>query len=173
MVTEHISRPEKLAIYGRSNGGLLVSACMLQRPELFGAVLCVVPVIDMLRYHKFTVGRYWTGEYGNAETNADHFQFMIAYSPLHNVQPGVAYPPVLITTADTDDRVVPLHARKFAATLQAAGGNPHPVLLRVETRAGHGLGKPTSKLIAEFADMLAFLTQTLDISLPESKAAGN
>jgi prolyl oligopeptidase len=172
LVAENITRPEKLAIYGRSNGGLLVSACLLQRPELFGAVLCVVPVIDMLRYHKFTVGRYWTGEYGNAEANADHFQFMIAYSPLHNVQSGVAYPPVLITTADTDDRVVPLHARKFAATLQAAGGNPHPVLLRVETRAGHGLGKPTSKLIAEFADMLTFLTQTLEISLPESKAPG-
>lgn len=170
LAAENITRPEKLAIYGRSNGGLLVAACMLQRPELVGAVLCVVPVIDMLRYHKFTVGRYWTGEYGNAEENADHFRFMHAYSPLHNVRPGVAYPPVLITTADTDDRVVPLHARKFAATLQeaaaTAGGNPNPVLLRVETRAGHGLGKPTGKLIAEYADMLTFVSQALDMEPP-------
>ena len=172
VVDENYTRPEKLAIYGRSNGGLLVAACMLQQPHLFGAVLCGVPVIDMLRYHKFTVGRYWTGEYGNAEENVDHFRFMFPYSPLHNVQAGVAYPPVLITTADTDDRVVPAHARKFAATLQAAAadpsarGNPNPVLLRVETRAGHGLGKPTGKLIEEYADMLTFLTQTLGMTLP-------
>ena len=156
------TRPGQLAITGRSNGGLLVAACLLQRPELFGSVICVVPVIDMLRYHRFTVGRFWTGEYGNAEANADHFRFLYAYSPLHNIRPGVVYPPTLIATADTDDRVVPLHSFKFAATLQTAapaGGNP--LLLRVETRAGHGLGKPTTKLIAEWADIYAFLAATL------------
>jgi prolyl oligopeptidase len=147
----------KLAIMGRSNGGLLVAACMLQRPELFGAVVCGVPVTDMLRYHKFTAGRYWVPEYGNAETNPECFAFLYAYSPLHNVKTGVAYPPTLITTADTDDRVVPSHALKFAATLQAADAGVNPMLLRVETNAGHGLGKPTTKLIDEQTDMYAFL----------------
>ncbi len=111
----------------------------------------------MLRYHKFTAGRYWTSEYGNAEENPDHFQFMMAYSPLHNVRDGLSYPPTLITTAETDDRVVPMHAEKFAATLQAADTGRHPLLLRVETKAGHGLGKPTSKLIEESADVYSFL----------------
>lgn len=152
----------RLAIMGRSNGGLLVAACMIQRPDLFGAVVCGVPVADMLRYHRFTAGRYWIGEYGNAEENADHFQFLHAYSPLHNVQPGVDYPPILITTADTDDRVVPMHAKKLAATLQAAApDSANPILLRVETEAGHGLGKPTSKAIEELADILAFLVHTV------------
>ena len=155
---------ERLAIIGGSNGGLLVAACMLQRPELFGAVICQVPVIDMLRYHKFTIGRYWTGEYGNAEENPDHFQILYAYSPLHNIEAGTTYPPTLIATADTDDRVVPAHARKFAATLQAADSGYHPILLRVEMQAGHGLGKPTTKLIDELSDIYAFLVQVFDIS---------
>ena len=151
----------RLAIMGGSNGGLLVAACMIQRPDLFGAVVCRVPVADMLRYHRFTAGRYWMGEYGNAEENAEHFRFLYAYSPLHNVQPGVSYPPILITTADTDDRVVPMHAKKLAATLQAAADGTNPILLRVETEAGHGLGKPTGKAIEELADIFAFLVHAL------------
>lgn len=156
LIDEGITDKERLAIMGGSNGGLLVAACMIQRPDLFGAVVCRVPVADMLRYHRFSAGRYWMGEYGNAEENAEHFRFLYAYSPLHNVQPGADYPPILITTADTDDRVVPMHAKKLAATLQAANG-ANPVLLRVETEAGHGLGKPTGKAIEELADILAFL----------------
>lgn len=164
LVHNDITRPQRLAIMGESNGGLLVSACMLQRPDLFGAVACRVPVADMLRYHRFTAGRYWIPEYGNAEENPEHFHFLYAYSPLHNVRSGVDYPPTLITTADTDDRVVPLHAKKLAATLQAAGG-ANPVLLRVETRAGHGQGKPTSKAIEELTDIFAFLVDRLDVQI--------
>ena len=160
LIANDVTNRDRLAIMGRSNGGLLVAACMLQRPDLFGAVVCGVPVADMLRYHRFTAGRYWIPEYGNAEENPEHFRFLYAYSPLHNVRPGVDYPPILITTADTDDRVVPMHAKKFAATLQAAG-SANPVLLRVETRAGNGLGKPTSKAIEEAADIVAFLWREL------------
>ena len=152
---------EKLVINGRSNGGLLVATCLWQRPDLFGAVICEVPVTDMLRFHKWSAGHFWTGEYGNAEENADHFRFMYAYSPLHNLESGAEYPPTLVTTADTDDRVVPGHARKFAATLQAAHGGDAPILLRVETRAGHGHGKPIAKQIAEQSDILAFLAEVL------------
>ncbi len=163
---------KKLAIRGRSNGGLLVAACMLQRPELFGAVVCQVPVVDMLRFHKFTVGRYWIPEYGNAEASKEQFKFLYAYSPLHNVKAGVEYPPVFVTSADIDDRVVPAHAKKFVATLQQkareicsesdrAGENP--ILLRVETKAGHGLGKPTTKVIDEQAEIYAFLFGMLEM----------
>jgi prolyl oligopeptidase len=150
---------KKLAIWGGSNGGLLVGACMTQRPDLYGAVICSVPVLDMLRYHKFTVGRYWIPEYGDAENDAEQFKFMYAYSPLHNVKPGTSYPPTLIATADTDDRVVPHHAKKFAATVQAAHKGDNPILLRIETKAGHGMGKPTAKVIEETADVYAFLFQ--------------
>ncbi len=153
---------KRLAIEGRSNGGLLVAACLVQRPDLFGAVHCAVPVIDMLRYHKFSAGRYWTPEYGNAEENADHFRFLLAYSPLHNIQPDHTYPPLIITTADTDDRVVPMHAKKFAAALQAADNGRNPLLLRIEMRAGHGLGKPTAKLIEEATDVYSFLWTMLN-----------
>lgn len=163
LIEQGYTRRDKLAINGRSNGGLLTAACLTQRPDLYGAVVCEVPVVDMLRYHKFTVGHYWTGEYGNAELDPEHFRFMYAYSPLHNVRESVAYPPTLIMTADTDDRVVPGHARKFAAALQAAQAGDAPILLRVETRAGHGMGKPTAKLIAERADVLAFLFEVLDV----------
>ncbi|HBS92778.1 MAG TPA: S9 family peptidase, partial [Firmicutes bacterium] len=149
LIENKYTSSKRLAILGRSNGGLLVSASMTQRPELFGAVVCWVPVIDMLRYHKFTVGRYWIPEYGNAQENPEHFKFMYAYSPLHNVREGVDYPPTLIMTADTDDRVVPGHALKFAATLQEKYAGPKPILLRVESKAGHGPGKPISKLIDE------------------------
>ena len=159
LIANRYTRTERLAIWGGSNGGLLVAACMVQRPDLFGAVICQVPVIDMLRYHKFTVGRYWVSDYGNAEANPEHFKFMYAYSPLHNVKAGVSYPATLILAADTDDRVVPAHAKKFAATLQAAQAGDNPILLRIEMKAGHGLGKPTTKLIEERSDILAFLFQ--------------
>jgi prolyl oligopeptidase len=163
LIQERYTKTEKLAIMGRSNGGLLVAACMLQRPDLFGAVVCGVPVTDMLRYHRFTAGRYWVPEYGNAEMDPEHFRFLYAYSPLHNVTRGVAHPPTLITTADTDDRVVPSHALKFAAALQAADAGNQPILLRIDTQAGHGLGKPTAKLVEEQADIFAFLFHTLKI----------
>ena len=163
LIANKVTRPDKLAIRGGSNGGLLVAACMLQRPDLYGAVICQVPVIDMLRYHKFTVGRYWIPEYGNAEASRKAFDFLYAYSPLHNVKDGATYPPLLITSADTDDRVVPAHAKKFAATLQARASGPHPILLRVETKAGHGGGKPVSKSIEEQADIYAFLFEILEM----------
>jgi len=150
---------ERLGIMGGSNGGLLTAACMVQRPDLFGAVVSAVPVIDMLRYHKFSVGRYWVSDYGNAEEDPEHFEFLLAYSPLHNIEEGTTYPPALVTTADTDDRVVPMHAKKFVAALQAADSGKNPILLRVETKAGHGKGKPTSKKIEEAADRLAFLEE--------------
>lgn len=156
LIRQGYTNAEKLASMGGSNGGLLVAACMLQRPDLWGAVVCQVPVTDMLHYHRWTIGRYWVPEYGNAEEHRDHFQWMYAYSPLHNVQRGVRYPPMLITSADTDDRVVPAHAKKFAATLQAANAG-NTILLRVETKAGHGAGKPTAKIIEEAADIYTFL----------------
>lgn len=164
LVANKYTRQERLAILGRSNGGLLVAAAMTQQPGLYGAVVCWVPVIDMLRYHKFTVGRFWIPEYGDAETNPEHFKFMYAYSPLHNIRGDVEYPPVLIMTADTDDRVIPGHALKFAATLQEKSQGPSPIYLRVETRAGHGPGKPIAKLIDEAADLHTFIAQTLGLN---------
>jgi prolyl oligopeptidase len=161
LVSSGYSNPKRLAIEGGSNGGLLTAAVMVQRPELFGAVVCRVPVADMLRYHRFTVGRFWISEYGSAD-DPKQFPFLYEYSPLHNVTDGTAYPPVLITTADTDDRVSPGMARKFAARLQAAG-HAAPVLIRVETKAGHGAGKPLSKTIEEDADIFAFLFKTLGV----------
>jgi prolyl oligopeptidase len=150
--------PGQIAIEGGSNGGLLVGAVMVQRPDLFGAVICRVPVADMLRYHLFTVGRFWIPEYGCADDPAQ-FAFLRRYSPLHNVADAVAYPPTLVMTADTDDRVDPGMAKKFAARLQeaVAGASGGPILLRVETRAGHGAGKPINKQIDEQADIYAFL----------------
>ena len=164
LIENKYTQTAKLAIMGRSNGGLLVSACMIQRPELFGAVICGVPVTDMLRYHKFTAGRYWTAEYGNAIENPEHFEFLIKYSPVHNIKPDVDYPPTLVVTADMDDRVVPMHAKKFTAGLQDADLGEHPILLRLDTRSGHGLGKPTSKWITEWADIYAFLYEALNVT---------
>jgi prolyl oligopeptidase len=152
-----------LAIEGGSNGGLLVAAVMLQRPDLFGAVIYQVPVADMLRYHKFTLGRYWIAEYGSADVKED-FPFLFKYSPLQNVKDGTAYPPTLVTTADTDDRVDPSHGKKFAARLQAADAGVNPILIRIETKAGHGGGKPISKRIEEGADIWAFLFWRLGIA---------
>jgi len=154
---------ERLASNGGSNGGLLVAACMTQRPELFGAVVCQVPVTDMLRYQRFTIGRYWVPEYGTAEADPQQFATLFAYSPLHNIYAGAPYPPTLITSADTDDRVVPAHAKKFAAALQDAYQGPNPILLRVDTQAGHGMGKPTAKLIEEQAAIYTFLLKAFGI----------
>lgn len=151
---------DKLAISGGSNGGLLVGACMTQRPDLFRAALPAVGVLDMLRYHKFTIGWAWISEYGSSENAAD-FANLIKYSPLHNVKAGTQYPATFITTGDHDDRVVPAHSYKFAATLQAAHVGDPPILIRIETDAGHGAGKPTTKALEESADRLTFLSETL------------
>ncbi|MGA4643397.1 prolyl oligopeptidase family serine peptidase [Limisphaera sp. 4302-co] len=156
LISRGYTSPRHLAIAGGSNGGLLVGACMTQRPDLFAVALPAVGVMDMLRFHKFTIGWAWTAEYGSAD-NPEDFPHLLAYSPLHNLRPGVRYPATLITTADHDDRVVPAHSFKFAARLQECQArNGPPVLIRIETRAGHGAGKPTAKQIEEATDRLAF-----------------
>ena len=160
LIDRQYTSPEKLAIAGGSNGGLLVGACMTQRPDLFAAAIPAVGVLDMLRFHKFTIGWAWCPEYGSPDNEAD-FKILYAYSPLHNLKEGTAYPATMITTADHDDRVVPAHSFKFAAALQAAHQGDNPVLIRIETKAGHGAGKPTSKIIEEAADKWAFLVANL------------
>jgi prolyl oligopeptidase len=165
LIAEKWTQPAKLAISGRSNGGLLVAATLLQRPELFGAALPAVGVLDMLRFREFTIGWAWESDYGTVK-DPEEFKAIFAYSPLHNIRPGVEYPPTLITTADRDDRVFPAHSFKFAAALQAAYQGDRPMLIRVETRAGHGAGKPTSKIIEERADEYAFLVKTLGMAVP-------
>jgi prolyl oligopeptidase len=160
LVASGYTSHRKLAIAGYSNGGLLTAACMVQRPDLYGAVIVGVGVLDMLRFHKFTIGWGWTSDYGSPD-NAEDFKVLYAYSPYHNLKPGTAYPPALITTADHDDRVVPAHSFKFAAALQHANGGPNPTLIRIETRAGHGGGKPVSKKIEEAADEMSFLFHAL------------
>ena len=163
LIEQKYTRSDKLAIMGGSNGGLLVGAVMTQRPDLFGACLPAVGVMDMLRFHKFTAGRYWVDDYGSAD-DADEFQALLAYSPYHNLEPGTRYPPTLVTTADTDDRVVPGHSFKFAAQLQHCHAGEAPALIRIETRAGHGAGKPTAKVIEELADKWAFLVKNLGMT---------
>ena len=165
LIANNYTSPAKLAIQGGSNGGLLVGACMTQRPELFGAALPAVGVMDMLRFHKFTIGWAWCSDYGSSD-NADDFKALYAYSPYHNLKPGVKYPATMISTADHDDRVVPAHSFKFAARLQEYHKGNSPVLIRIETKAGHGAGKPTSKMIEEKADELSFLKQELGIKAP-------
>ena len=173
LIANNYTTSQKLAIEGRSNGGLLVAVCMTQRPDLYGAVLCHVPTIDMLRFKYFTSGRYWTKEYGDAESSQAHFEFLTAYDPLRNIKAGQAYPPILILTADHDDRVVPMHSKKLAATLQAANRmsgadnqiGDNIILMRVETRAGHAMGKATSKLIDEQVDIFAFLNRVFDMGI--------
>jgi prolyl oligopeptidase len=160
LIAQKITSTPKLAIMGRSNGGLLVGATMTQRPELFGAAVPVVGVLDMLRFHRFTIGWAWVSDYGCAD-DPEGFQVLHTYSPLHNVRPGVSYPATLVLTGDHDDRVVPGHSFKFAAALQAAQASDAPVLIRVQTRAGHGMGKPTAILIDEAADIWAFLCEAL------------
>jgi prolyl oligopeptidase len=156
LIANRYTAPSRLAIQGSSNGGLLVAACMLQRPDLFGAALPGVGVMDMLRFHKFTIGWAWIDDYGSAD-DPEEFKTLLAYSPLHNIKSGTSYPATLVTTADHDDRVVPGHSFKFIAALQAAQTGAAPTLIRIQTRAGHGAGKPTSMRIAEAADQLAFL----------------
>lgn len=165
LIAQKYTKAEKLAVQGGSNGGLLVGAVMTQRPDLFGACLPAVGVMDMLRFHKFTAGRFWVDDYGSAD-NPEEFQALRAYSPYHNLKPGVRYPATLVTTADTDDRVVPGHSFKFAAQLQYSHVGSNPVLIRIETRAGHGAGTPTSKLIEKTADEWAFLLQSLNATNP-------
>ena len=162
LIDEGVTSPEKLATEGRSNGGLLVGAAMTQRPELFAAALPGVGVLDMLRFHKFTIGWAWVSDYGSAD-DPEQFETLLAYSPLHALKPGTAYPATLITTGDFDDRVVPAHSFKFAAALQHAQTGDAPTLIRVQTKAGHGMGKPTTMLIEERADILAFLTAALEM----------
>jgi prolyl oligopeptidase len=169
LIANKVTSSAKLAIGGGSNGGLLVGAAMTQRPELFAAAIPQVGVLDMLRFHKFTIGWAWTSDYGSSD-NADEFKALIKYSPLHNLKTGTCYPATLITTADHDDRVVPAHSFKFAAAAQAAQGGSKPVLIRIDVKAGHGAGKPTAKQIDEVADRWGFLTRSLNMTPVEPPA---
>jgi prolyl oligopeptidase len=164
LIANRYTTSSNLAIYGRSNGGLLIGACLTQRPDLYGATLPGVGVMDMLRFHKFTIGWAWTSDYGSSD-DPEQFKALYAYSPLHNLKRGTKYPPTLITTADHDDRVVPGHSFKFAATMQADQAGPAPVLIRVETKAGHGAGKPISKQIEEIADSWSFVAHNLNMDV--------
>lgn len=164
LITNKYTSTPKLAIRGGSNGGLLVGACLTQRPDLYGATLPLVGVMDMLRFQKFTIGWAWTSDYGSSD-NPDDFKSLYAYSPLHNLKAGTKYPPTMIATADHDDRVVPGHSFKFAATMQADQAGPAPVLIRIETKAGHGAGKPISKIIDETADQWAFVAYNLKMDV--------
>ncbi|MCJ2180365.1 prolyl oligopeptidase family serine peptidase [Novosphingobium album (ex Hu et al. 2023)] len=168
LIGQGIAKKDGLAIQGGSNGGLLVGAVVNQRPDLFAAAVAQVGVMDMLRFDRFTAGRYWVDDYGYPDREAD-FRVLRAYSPYHNIRDGVAYPAILVTTADTDDRVVPGHSFKYAAALQAAdlGGKPH--IIRIETRAGHGSGKPTDKVIEEGADILSFIAQWTALTVPKDE----
>lgn len=157
LVREKYTNPQKIAIMGGSNGGLLVGACLNQRPDLFKVAIPQVGVMDMLRYHKFTIGWNWASDYGTSEDSREMFEYLKSYSPLHTLRPGTAYPATLVTTADHDDRVVPAHSFKYAAALQAANGGANPTLIRIESKAGHGAGKPMSKIIEEYADIYAFM----------------
>ena len=165
LIASKYTQTPKLAIQGGSNGGLLVGAVMCKRPDLFGVCLPAVGVMDMLRFHKFTAGRFWTDDYGSSD-NAEDFKTLITYSPYHNLKQGTKYPATLITTADHDDRVVPSHSFKFAAMLQYCQSGPAPVLIRIETRSGHGAGRPTAMIIEEVTDEFAFLVRNLNMQAP-------
>lgn len=162
LIKEGYTSPDKLACAGGSNGGLLVGAVINQRPDLFKAAFPAVGVLDMLRYQKFTIGSAWVSEYGSSDVE-DQFNYLIKYSPLHNIKEGLNYPAVLVTTADHDDRVVPLHSFKYIAALQEEYKGPNPVLIRIDTKAGHGMGKPTDKIIEEWADVWAFMFYNMEI----------
>ena len=168
LIAEKYTSSDKLAIAGGSNGGLLVGACEVQRPDLYAVCLPAVGVMDMLRYHKFTIGWGWAVEYGSSE-NEEQFDYIYKYSPLHNIREGVKYPATLVTTADHDDRVVPAHSFKLAAQMQHCQAGDAPVLIRIESNAGHGAGKPTSKRIAEEADTYSFLFQNIGVPYKEVK----
>jgi prolyl oligopeptidase len=164
LIAEGYTSNDKLAIIGGSNGGLLVGACMLQRPELFRVALSHVGVLDMLRYHKFTIGWAWASDYGTSEDDSAMFNYLLGYSPLHNIKSGVDYPATMVFTADHDDRVVPAHSFKFIATLQEKNTGPNPVLIRIESKAGHGAGTPVSKIIEQVADQWAFMFYNMDVT---------
>lgn len=170
LIAEGYTRPERLAVAGGSNGGLLMGAVLTQRPELFQAVVIQVPLLDMLRYHLFLIARLWIPEYGSAD-EPEQFAWLRAYSPYHHVRDGTPYPAVLLATAESDTRVDPMHARKMAARLQAATTSGHPVLLRLEARAGHGAGKPISKVLEELADTWTFVFAELGVTLERSTTA--
>jgi prolyl oligopeptidase len=164
LITNGFTNPQKIAISGRSNGGLLVGAAMTQRPDLFKVAVPVVGVMDMLRFQKFTIGWSWVGDYGSSD-NKEEFNAIYKYSPLHRIQQGVKYPATFITTGDHDDRVVPAHSFKFAATLQEKNAGEFPTLIRIDKNAGHGSGKPLSKLIDEQADIFSFMMYNLGMSV--------
>ena len=163
LIREGYTSKERLAIVGGSNGGLLVGACMTQRPDLFKVAIPQVGVMDMLRYHKFTIGWNWASDYGTSDDSKEMFEYLKGYSPLHNLKPGTAYPATLVTTADHDDRVVPAHSFKFAATLQECHMGPNPVLIRIDTKAGHGGGKPLAKVLEEQADIYSFILYNMGL----------
>lgn len=163
LISNRYTSSDKLAIVGGSNGGLLVGACMTQRPDLYKVCIPQVGVMDMLRYHKFTIGWNWASDYGTSEDSKEMFDYLRAYSPLHNLKPGTSYPATLVTTADHDDRVVPAHSFKFAATLQQCQAGPAPVLIRIDSKAGHGGGKPLAKQLEEAADIYGFVMYNLDM----------
>ena len=163
LIAQKWTSSKRLAVYGRSNGGLLIGAVTEQRPDLFAAVVPQVGVMDMLRFRDFTVGKGWESDYGSVE-NEDEFKALLAYSPYHNVKAGVSYPPMLILTGDHDDRVYPAHSFKFAAAMQHAEADGNPILIRIDLRAGHGSGKPTGKLIEEYADIYAFVLNAMGLA---------
>jgi prolyl oligopeptidase len=163
IANKYTSTP-KVAIQGGSNGGLLIGACMTQRPDLFGVCVAQVGVMDMLRYHKFTVGWNWSSDYGTSDDSKEMFEYLKGYSPLHNLKKGTKYPPTLITTADHDDRVVPAHSFKFAATLQECNDGTNPTIIRIDSKAGHGAGKPIGKLLEEHADIYGFIMYNLGMN---------
>ena len=169
LISEGYTCKDRLAIVGGSNGGLLVGACMTQRPELFGVAIPEVGVMDMLRYHKFTIGWNWAGDYGTSEDSKEMFEYLRGYSPLHNLKPGTSYPATLVTTADHDDRVVPAHSFKFAATLQECHQGNTPVLIRIDTKAGHGGGKPLAKVLEEQADIYGFILYNMGVKYAVKK----
>jgi prolyl oligopeptidase len=165
LVREKITSPEHLAISGRSNGGLLTAATLVQHPDLCKAAVVGVPLTDMVRYHRLQIARLWLPEYGSPE-DAREFPWLLAYSPYHHVKDGVAYPATLVFSAESDTRVDPMHARKFAARLQAATSGPAPILLRIEDKAGHGAGKPLAKIVDQYTDEFSFLFWQLGMSAP-------
>lgn len=168
LIANKYTNKDKIAIVGGSNGGLLVGACMTQRPDLFRVAIPQVGVMDMLRYHKFTIGWNWASDYGTSEDSKEMFEYLKGYSPLHNLKPGTSYPATLVTTADHDDRVVPAHSFKFAATLQECNSGPNPTLIRIESEAGHGAGKPMSKVIEEQADIYSFIMYNLGMDFQQN-----
>lgn len=161
LISENYTKPERIAIMGGSNGGLLVGACVNQRPDLFKVAIPAVGVMDMLRYHKFTIGWNWASDYGTSEDSKEMFEYLKGYSPLHTLKPGTAYPAIMVTTADHDDRVVPAHSFKYAAMLQACNDGTNPTLIRIESKAGHGAGKPIAKVMEEQTDVYSFIMYNL------------